>query len=146
MNWKLIVYVLVIHSCNGERVVDVASHAAEKKTTTTTIYCKIVLHIIWENKLFIEEYSISLSICRCAIGTRAIEVTVHQSRDEVRAYADDQSVCNDSQDTNSLQHVYPHTWGGKKDLPLRSVFKMRHWHFWKCEKIRKDKENTEKRI
>lgn len=59
------------------------------------IYSNVgIAHNMTEYKHFLEEFS--LNVCCVAVGTRAVAVLVHQSRDEVWRYANDQAVRYDS--------------------------------------------------
>lgn len=53
-----------------------------------------IAHNMTVYKHFQEEFS--LNVCRVAVGTRAVAVLVHQSRDEVWRYTNDQPVRYDS--------------------------------------------------
>lgn len=104
---ELVENVVVAHPSDGEAVVDVASHATEEREEEVSYGSER------DGRKVGPRSPSLLDIWHCTVGTRPVEVAVHQSGDEVRRHADDQPVCDDSQDADGLQHVYPHAWRGE---------------------------------
>lgn len=104
---EVLAYVLVRHPGDGQRVVDVAHHAAVD-TRGNQGYMIIhpgkkydcSIHKCWKA-------SHSLGVGGVAVGAGPVSVHVHHPGDEVRGHTDHQAVGDDGQHADGLQNLRP---------------------------------------